>query len=114
MTTHDKAPVILTSSNFEQEVLGSSEPVLVDFWAPWCAPCRAIAPSIEELAVEFAGLAKVAKLDVDATPEIAEKYGVRSIPTLLFFRDGEAVDRLVGGAPKKAIAAKLQALLSIA
>jgi thioredoxin 1 len=90
----------LTNANFEAEVLQSSEAVLVDFWASWCPPCRMIAPAIEALAEDFAGRAKVAKLDVDASPDLAERYGVQSIPTLLVFKGGQVVDQRIGAVPK--------------
>jgi thioredoxin 1 len=87
-------------SNFDAEVLQSNSPVLVDFWAPWCGPCRQIAPVIEQLAGENAGLIKVGKLNVDDAPTTAQNYGVSSIPTLIFFKDGGPVERLVGVQPK--------------
>jgi len=90
-------------SNFESEVLNSEIPVLVDFWAPWCAPCRAIAPSVEALADEYAGQVKVGKLNIDDNPTIPGKYGIRSIPTLLVFKGGEVVAQQVGGVNKAAI-----------
>ena len=99
-----------TDANFETEVLNSDQPVLVDFWATWCGPCRVIAPTIEELASEYEGRAKVVKLDVDNNPETAMKYGIRSIPSLLFFKDGRPVDQMVGVVPKPALAQKLDAL----
>ncbi len=102
--------VTLTDANFEEEVLQADEPVLVDFWATWCGPCRAIAPTIEELAGEFEGRAKVAKLDVDDNPQTAMNFNVRSIPTLLFFKDGQVAEQLVGAVPKKKLAAKLEEL----
>lgn len=107
----DAKYVTLTEQNFDQEVLNSTEPVLVDFWAAWCGPCRMIAPTIEELAVEFDGQAKIAKLDVDAHPSLAARYGVQSIPTLLFFKDGNVVGQIVGAAAKKDLADRLSALV---
>ena len=103
--------ITLSQENFRQEVLESRKPVLVDFWAEWCGPCRAIAPVIEGLAEEFGGRAVVAKLDVDAYPEVAGPYDVRGIPTLLFFQNGKVVDRIIGLAPRQDIAQKLEALL---
>lgn len=107
----NKKYITLTDANFQSEVLESPEPVLVDFWADWCGPCHTIAPVIEELAAEFEGQAKVGKLDVDTNPHIAAEYGIRSIPTLLFFAGGEVVDRVVGVVHKKNLADKVHALL---
>ena len=100
-----------TDSNFQEEVLNSDQPVLVDFWAAWCGPCRMIAPAIEELASEFEGRAKVVKMDVDTNPQVPQSFGVRSIPTLLYFKDGQVVDQLIGAAPKKQLAQRLEALV---
>jgi thioredoxin 1 len=99
-----KDVVVLTSENWKREVAEAKGPVLVDFWAEWCPPCRMIAPAIEALAKAYAGRATVAKLDVDQSPEIAEAFGVRSIPTLLVFRDGKVVDAQVGAVPQSALA----------
>ncbi len=104
--------IILTEENFEREVLKSKQPVLVDFWADWCAPCHRIAPVIEELAHEFDGTATIAKLNVDEEPELARRYGIRSIPSLLFFRSGEAVDRIAGIQPKRVLSEKLAELVA--
>ncbi|MEW5851156.1 MAG: thioredoxin [Myxococcota bacterium] len=94
-------------SNFESDVLKSKEPVLVDFWATWCAPCRAIAPHVEALAEAYAGKVKVGKLDIDSSPQTPGRYGVRGIPTLILFKDGKPVDQVVGAVPK----AKLEEML---
>jgi thioredoxin 1 len=102
----------LTDSNFEQEVAHSDIPVLVDFGAVWCGPCRVVEPIVEEIAAEYAGEVKVGKIDVDENPEAAVAFGVRGVPTLLFFRGGELVDRLVGAAPKSAIVDKVRQLTS--
>jgi len=104
--------IVVTDDTFESEVLQSDQPVLVDFWATWCGPCRVIAPIIEELAEDFEGRAKLVKLDVDHNPKVAMDFGVRSIPTLLFFKDGTVVDQLIGAAPKKTLTDKLENLVS--
>ncbi len=102
--------VELTSENFN-DTLKNNEVVMVDFWAPWCGPCRMIAPVIEELAEEFEGKAVVAKVNTDEEQDIAVQYGIRSIPSILFFKNGELVDQMVGAASKDAFAEKLNALL---
>ncbi len=95
----------VTTSDFDNQVLGSDVPVLVDFWAEWCGPCKAIGPSVEQLAAEYAGRAKVVKVDVDREGELATRYGVMSIPALLVFKGGKVVEQMVGAAPKSQIAA---------
>ncbi len=99
--------VILNDDNFEQEVIKSDIPVLIDFWAEWCMPCKMIAPIVEELAEEFDGKLKVGKLDVDSNPKISMQFGIRSIPTLLLFKNGQPVDQIIGAVPKKAILQKI-------
>ena len=103
--------VELTTENFDQEVVSHSGTVLVDFWAPWCGPCRMVGPVVEQIAEEYDGRAKVAKLNTDEAGEIASRYGIRSIPTLLFFKNGEMVQQLVGAYPKGKITEKLDAAL---
>jgi len=105
-----KSYVTLTDANFEQEVLQSTTPVVVDFWAPWCGPCRMISPVIEELAEEFKGQVKVGKVNVDDSPRTAQMFAIRSIPTILFFNGGKVVDGVIGALPKPALAAKMTAL----
>lgn len=99
----------LTDGNFDQEVLQSDLPVLIDFWAVWCGPCRMVHPIVEELADEYAGKVKIGKLDVDNNPNTAIKYGIRSIPSLLIFKGGEVVENIVGAVPKQQINEKLKA-----
>ena len=94
-------PVELNDSNFDQEVLKSNTPVLVDFWAVWCGPCRAIAPVVEEMAKSYDGKLKVGKLDVDNNPETSVKFGIRSIPTLLVFKGGKVVEQIIGAMPRQ-------------
>ena len=101
----------ITDQNFEETVLKSDKPVLVDFWAAWCGPCRMVGPIIDQISDEYEGKAIVGKLDVDANQEFAAKYGVRNIPTVLVFQNGEVVGRQVGVAPKTAYAEAIDALL---
>ncbi len=108
---NDAKYITLTEENFQGEVLESTKPVLVDFWGTWCGPCQAIAPLIEEVAADFQGRAKVGKLDVDDHSSLAMRYSVRGIPTLLFFKDSEVVDQLVGVVSKQLIADKLNSLV---
>lgn len=100
----------ITDANFE-EVLKSEHPVLVDFWAEWCGPCKMIGPIVEELAGEYEGKAVIGKLDVDSNPEVTMKFGVRSIPTLLIFKDGQVVDKQIGAVPKSILSQKIEAQL---
>ena len=104
-------PLTFTDNNFEQEVLNSDKPVLIDFWAIWCGPCKIIAPVVEELASEYDGKAKIGKLDVDENQQTSIKYGVRSIPTLLIFKEGKVIDTIIGAVPKAQIVQKLNAAL---
>jgi thioredoxin 1 len=101
----------VTDSNFEEVVVKSDKPVIVDFWAEWCGPCRMISPMIEEISHEYAGKALVVKCDVDSSPGVASKYGIRNIPTVLYFKDGKIADKQVGAVPKSNFVAKLNALL---
>ncbi len=110
MTTKHQSVVTLDADNFEQEVLQSEQLVLVDFWAEWCPPCKAIGPVVEEIATEFEGVARVGKVDVDENNSLAQQYGIGSIPSLLFFRNGKVVDRVQGVVPKSELTAKLTAL----
>jgi len=104
-------PLEITDANFATEVEQSDVPVLVDFWAVWCGPCRMIAPIVEELAGEYQGKAKIGKLDVDNNPGVATKFGIRSIPTILIFKGGKLADQIVGAVPKGVIVEKLNAQL---
>ncbi len=101
----------ITDANFEEVVLNASVPVLVDFWAEWCGPCRMISPIVDELHTEYEGKAVIGKVDVDANPEICGKYGIRNIPTILFFKGGEVADKQVGATQKAALASKIDALM---
>lgn len=102
----------LNDGNFQKEVLESDVPVLVDFWAPWCGPCRMIAPVVEEIAREYQGRLKVGKLNTDESQQIAATYGVMSIPTLMIFKAGEVVERIIGAQPKEALTPKIDAVLA--
>ncbi|MDI6784828.1 MAG: thioredoxin [bacterium] len=105
------ATVEITDANFESEVIKSAVPVLLDFWAEWCGPCRMIAPIIEKLATEYAGKVKIGKFNVETNPNIPSKFGIHSIPTLIAFKNGQQVDRLIGAASEKELKKKLDALL---
>ena len=100
-------PMEMTDSNFQQEVLSSDRPVLVDFWAEWCGPCKMIAPIVEELAKEYDGKLKVGKVDVDMNQQVSMQFGVRSIPTLLIFKSGKVVEQVIGAVPKRLLAEKI-------
>ena len=106
------APIVVTDDNFESEVLQSDRPVLVDFWATWCPPCRMLAPIVEELAGEYDGRAKVCKLDVDAARKTALEYRIQAMPTLLIFRGGEVAEQITGAVPRFQITEKLDAVLA--
>jgi thioredoxin 2 len=104
------APIVVSDATFADDVERSPLPVLLDLWAPWCGPCRMVGPTVDQLAVELAGRVRVAKMNVDDNPATSARFGVRSIPTLLVFKDGREVDRIVGVQPKAAIAARLAAI----
>ncbi len=101
----------LTDANFDETVLKSDKPVIVDFWAEWCGPCRMVGPIVEEIGAEYEGKAMVGKVDVDSNPGVAAKFGIRNIPTILFFKNGEVVDKQVGAVPKQVLVNKLEAQL---
>ena len=105
-------PINVTDSTFDEEVIKADTPVLVDFWADWCAPCKMIAPIVEDLSTEFDGKIKFAKLDVDSNPQIATNYGIRGIPTLLIFNGGQPVDQVVGAVPKSVLKKRLEEALN--
>ncbi len=104
--------VYVTDATFEQEVLKSEQPVLVDFWAPWCGPCRMVAPAIEQLADEYAGKLKVAKVNTDENPRTPNSLGIRGIPTMIYFVNGEEYERVVGVRPKADLKSKVEAILA--
>ncbi len=101
----------ITDGNFGEKVMNSDKPVMIDFWAVWCGPCRMIAPFVEEMAVEFEGKAIVGKVDVDSNPGVAAQFGIRNIPTVLFVKNGQVADKQVGACPKQVLVNKLNALL---
>jgi thioredoxin 1 len=103
--------IAVTDQSFATEVLGATRPVLVDFWAPWCGPCRMLAPVLDELSAKYAGRVVIAKVNVDENPELAARFGIASIPTLLFFKGGQLVDQQVGVPSPRALSARLEALL---
>lgn len=103
--------LVATDGNFDEMVLQSDKPVIVDFWAEWCGPCRMVGPIVEEVGTEYEGKAVVAKVDVDSNPGITARYGIRNIPTILFFKNGEVADKQVGAVPKSTIVNKLEPLL---
>ena len=102
--------LVITDSNFH-EILAEGKPVVMDFWAPWCGPCKMVGPIIDELATEYEGKVIIGKCDVDENGDVAAEYGIRNIPTVLFFKNGELVDKQVGSAPKSAYVAKIEAIL---
>lgn len=106
-----KDTIVVGDASFKAEVIDSNTPVLVDFWATWCAPCRAIAPALEDLATQYKGKVKIAKLDVDENQGVAQQYGIRSIPTLLMFKGGKVVEQLVGAVPKAKLEDTLKKVL---
>src|SRR5438067_13879368 len=105
-------PLEITAANFEAEVLKSTTPVLIDFWAPWCGPCRMVAPAVEEMATQYTGKLNVGKVNVDEHPAIAQRYGITGIPALLFFKNVESVDTVAGAVPKITLQRNVDSLLS--
>jgi thioredoxin 1 len=111
MPTSHTHPFTFTETDFQHQVVDQSLPILVDFWAPWCGPCRLLAPVLDEIAADFEGRIIVGKVNVDEQPQLAARYGIRSIPTLLIFKDGQVVDQTVGGVPKHILEEKLRAVV---
>jgi thioredoxin 1 len=105
-------PIETSDATFEAQVVKSTTPVVVDFWAVWCGPCRMIAPVVEELAIEYDGRVTFAKLNVDDNPQVSMKYGIRSIPTLLVFKNGKPIDQIVGAVPKREVQRRVEAALA--
>ena len=105
-------PIEVTDSTFDAEVVEAETPVIVDFWAEWCGPCKMIAPIVEELAEEYDGQVRFTKLNIDENPEVSMKYGIRSIPTLLLFKDGKPVEQIIGAVPKREIKKRVEAVLA--
>jgi thioredoxin 1 len=101
----------VTDNNFEEIVMNSDKPVIVDFWAEWCGPCRMIGPIVKDISEEYSGKVVVGKVDVDSNPQTQAKFGIRNIPTVLFFKDGKVVDKQVGAVPKSVLTSKLDAIL---
>ncbi|MFO8130279.1 MAG: thioredoxin [Bacteroidales bacterium] len=101
----------ITDSNFEEYVLKADKPVIIDFWAEWCGPCRMVGPIVQEIGEEYAGKTVVGKVNVDDNPGVTAKFGIRNIPTILFFKDGKVVDKQVGAVPKQVLSSKLEAIL---
>ena len=104
-------PATITTHSFEHDVLHASGPVLIDFWAPWCGPCRLVGPVVEEIATQYAGRLTVGKLNVDEHPAVAQRYGITSIPALVFFHEGQVIDTVVGAVPKRVLTARVDEVL---
>jgi len=106
-------PIEVTDANFDQEVLKSDKPVLIDFWAIWCGPCKMVAPVVEDIAREYNGKLKVGKLDVDSNPDVSMRFGIRSIPTLMIFKGGKVVEQIIGAVPKRHLVEKVLPHISV-